>query len=234
MALPKLNRVTYELELPSTGESVKYRPFLVKEQKVLMMAQESGEDQQIRDAFASIVKECTFEAVDPYSAPLFDIEYVFLRIRGKSVGEKVTLNLLCPDDNKTHVNTTINLEDVAIQMKEEHSSEIKLTNDIKIIMGYPTLGDLGKYTSTNESETVFDMIKNCIKEIHNGDEIHHASDVSDKEMEEFVESMSTDNFETVAEFFDTMPKLQHIVKVKNPKTKKLGEVRIEGMQSFFA
>ena len=119
-------------------------------------------------------------------------------------------------------------------MKEEHSSEIKLTNDIKIIMGYPTLGDLGKYTSTNESETVFDMIKNCIKEIHNGDEIHHASDVSDKEMEEFVESMSTDNFETVAEFFDTMPKLQHIVKVKNPKTKKLGEVRIEGMQSFFA
>lgn len=234
MALPKLNTVTYELELPSTGESIKYRPFLVKEQKVLMMAQESGEDQQIRDAFASIVKECTFEVVDPYSCPLFDIEYVFLRIRGKSVGEKVTLNLLCPDDKKTYVNTTINLEDVSIQMKDEHSNEIKLNDDIKIIMGYPTLSDLGKYTSTNESETVFDMIKNCIKEIHNGDEIHHASDVSDKEMEEFVESMSTENFETVAEFFDTMPKLQHIVKVKNPKTKKQGDVRIEGMQSFFA
>jgi len=233
MALPKLNTVTYELELPSTGEPVKYRPFLVKEQKVLMMAQESGEDQQIRDAFANIVKECTFEVVEPYSCPLFDIEYIFLRIRGKSVGEKVTLNLLCPDDEKTSVKTTIDLQDVAVQMKEEHSNEIQLNDDIKIVMGYPTLGDLGKYTSKNESETVFDMITNCIKEIHHGDEIHHASDVSGKEMEEFVESMSTENFETVAEFFDTMPKLQHIVKVKNPKTKKQGEVRIEGMQSFF-
>lgn len=234
MALPKLNTVTYELELPSTKESVKYRPFLVKEQKVLMMAQESGEDQQIREAFANIVKECTFEKIDPYASPLFDIEYIFLRIRGKSVGEKVTLNLVCPDDEKTTVKTTIDLQDVGIQMKEEHTNEIKLNDEIKVIMSYPTLGDLGKYSSKKESETVFDMIKNCIKEIHSGDEIHHSIDVTDKEMEEFVESMSTENFETLANFFDTMPKLQHIVKVKNPKTKKLGEVRIEGMQSFFA
>jgi len=233
MALPKLNTPTYELELPSTSEIIKYRPFLVKEQKILLIAQESGEEKQIARAMIELVESCTFGKINGKISPLFDIEYIFLRIRGKSVGEKVTLNLLCPDDEKTSVKTTIDLQDVAVQMKEEHSNEIQLNDDIKIVMGYPTLGDLGKYTSKNESETVFDMITNCIKEIHHGDEIHHASDVSGKEMEEFVESMSTENFETVAEFFDTMPKLQHIVKVKNPKTKKQGEVRIEGMQSFF-
>ena len=139
MALPKLDTPTYELEQPSTGEKIKYRPFLVKEQKTLMMAQESGDDTQIRDALANLISGCTFEVIDPYKVPIFDIEYLFLRIRGKSVGEKVDLNLLCPDDNETRVNKSINLEDIGVNMKVCHTNEIDITKKIKMIMKYPTL-----------------------------------------------------------------------------------------------
>ena len=134
MALPQLNTSTYELELPSTGETVKYRPFLVKEQKLLMIAQESGEDKQIEQAFANIIKDCTFEKIDPYRIPLFDVEFLFLRIRGKSVGDSVELNLLCPDDNETKVETSVNLEDIGVTMKDDHTNTIEITDKIKIIM----------------------------------------------------------------------------------------------------
>ena len=233
MALPQLNTATYELELPSTGETIKYRPFLVKEQKILMLAQESEDDKQIERAFSDIISTCTFEELSPYEMPLFDIEYVFLKLRGKSVGEKITVNVLCPDDEKTRVDIDIDLKDVGVLMSDDHTNEIELTKDIKLIMKYPTLSDMTGFSEKGEVLSIFEMIKNCIQEIHSGKEIYNSVDISSKEMDEFIGNMSTQNFEEVSKFFETMPKLQHVIKIKNPKTKKTGEVTLEGLQSFF-
>ncbi len=233
MALPKLNTLTYELTLPSTGEQLKFRPFLVKEQKALMIAQESEDDKQIQDAFAQIIDACTFGEIDAYTMPMFDIEYVFLQLRGKSVGEKVKLNLLCPDDEKTRVDVEINLEDVGIQMVEEHTNIIQLTDNISVIMKYPTLSDMSGFGDAGEVTSVFTMMKRCINEIHDKETIYNKIDISEKDLDEFIDSMSTENFENFSAFFETMPKLQHMVTVKNPKTKKKNEVLIEGLQSFF-
>ena len=234
MALPKLNTPTYELEQPSTGEKIKYRPFLVKEQKTLMMAQESEDEKQIRDALASLISGCTFEAVDPFKIPIFDVEYLFLRIRGKSVGEKVDLNLLCPDDNETRVTKTINLEDINVNMKVGHTNQVEITDSIKMVMRYPTLDDLTEISSEmDNSEDIFKMISRCVWEIHDGEKVYNKVDISEKELEEFIESLTSVQFEKITEFFDTMPKVQHSVEVTNPKTKKKGEVVIEGIQSFF-
>ena len=233
MALPQLNTATYELELPSTGETIKYRPFLVKEQKILMLAQESEDNKEIERAFADIISSCTFEKLSPYEMPLFDIEYVFLKLRGKSVGEKVTLSVLCPDDEKTRVDVDINLEDVGVLMNDDHTNEVELTKDIKIVMKYPTLSDMTGFSGEGKVLSIFEMIKNCVHEIHSGDEIYNAIDISSKELDEFIGNMSTQNFEELGKFFETMPKLQHVIKVKNPKTKKTREITIEGMESFF-
>ena len=233
MALPQLNTATYELELPSTGETIKYRPFLVKEQKILMLAQESEDDKQIERAFSDIISTCSFEELSPYEMPLFDIEYVFLKLRGKSVGEKITVNVLCPDDEKTRVDIDIDLKDVGVLMSDDHTNEIELTKDIKLIMKYPTLSDMTGFSEKGEVLSIFEMIKNCIQEIHSGEEIYNSVDISSKELDEFIGNMSTKNFEELSKFFETMPKLQHVIKIKNPKTKKTGEVTIEGMQSFF-
>ena len=233
MALPKLETPVYELELPSTGEKVKYRPFLVKEQKVLMLASESEDDTQLKDALANIISSCTFKKIDPYQIPMFDIEFMFLRIRGKSVGEKVELNILCPDDNKTRVNVKINLEDIDVHMKKDHTNEIRVTKDIKIVMRYPFLNDMVNITDKSDTTSVFAMIKRCISEIHDGDKVHNMIDISNKELDEFLDNLSTKVFENLGEFFVSMPKVIHSVKVKNPKTKKTGVVEIEGIQSFF-
>ena len=233
MALPQLNTATYELKLPSTGKTIKYRPFLVKEQKILMLAQESEDDKQIERAFADIISSCTFEKLNPYKMPLFDIEYIFLRLRGKSVGEKVTLNVLCPDDEETRVDVDINLEDVGVLTNDDHTNEVELTKDIKIVMKYPTLSDMTGFSEKGEVLSIFEMIKNCVQEIHSGEEIYNSVDISSKELDEFIGNMSTQNFEELGKFFETMPKLQHVIKIKNPKTKKTGKVTIEGMQSFF-
>ena len=234
MALPKLETPTYELEQPSTGEKIKYRPFLVKEQKTLMMAQESGDDNQIRDSLASLISGCTFEKIDPFAIPLFDIELLFLRIRGKSVGEKIELKLLCPDDNKTRVDKTINLEDIDVNMKVGHTNEIKLTKKIKMVMKYPTLNDMTNITEdANNVEDVFSLIKRCVHEIHDGEKVYNKIDMSDDELEEFIDSLTGEQFENLSNFFETMPKVQHSIEVTNPKTKKKGEVVIEGIQSFF-
>jgi hypothetical protein len=233
MALPKLDTIHYELTLPSTGETLKYRPFLVKEQKALMIAQESGDDKQIEMAFAKIINDCVFDDISPYKMPMFDVEYVFLRIRGKSVGEKVTLNLLCSDDEKTRVDVEIDLEEVNIQMKEEHTNIIELTDNIHIVMKYPCLEDMSGFDGEGEVKSIFNMIKRCIHEIHDGETVHNKVDMSEKELDEFIDSMSTSHFESLTNFFETMPKLQHVVEVKNPKTKKKNEILIEGLQSFF-
>ena len=233
MALPKLNSSTYELELPSTGEKLKYRPFLVKEQKTLMIAQESEDDKQIENAFAQIITDCVLDDVDPYIMPMFDIEYIFLKIRGKSVGEKVKLNLLCPDDEKTRVDVEIDLEEVDVQMSKDHTNVVDLTKDVKMIMRYPCLKDMSGFDDTGEVSSMFDMIKRCVYEIHDGENIYNKVDISDKELDEFIDSMSTENFEQVSNFFSTMPKLFHEIEVKNPKTKKKNKIPIEGLQSFF-
>ena len=235
MALPKLEAQVYELELPSTGEKIKYRPFLVKEQKVLMIASESEDEKQIRDALAGIISACTYEKIDPFNVPMFDIEFLFLRIRGKSVGEKIELNLLCPDDNETRVKTTLNLEDVDVNMKAGHTSEISITDKIKIIMNYPTLNDMVGMTGVETAgiDEVLTMIKTCIHEIHDGETVHSKIDISESDLNEFIDSFTTEQFESLGEFFETMPKIAHSVEVTNPKTKKKGEVVIEGIQSFF-
>ena len=233
MALPKLNTMTYELELPSNGETIKYRPFLVKEQKILMIAQESEEDKQIQNAFAQIVTDCTFGELDPYVMPMFDLEYVFLQLRSKSVGEKVKLKLICPDDNKTEVQVTLDLKDVNVQMTADHTNIVKLTKDISMTMKYPSLSDMDGFDPQGQIRSIFEMIKRCILEIHDGKTIHNKVDISDKELDKFIDSMSTENFEGVSNFFETMPKLRHVFKITNPKTKKKSEIPVEGLQSFF-
>ena len=233
MALPQLKTLTYELNLPSTGQTIKYRPFLVKEQKNLMIAQESEDEKMMETAFAQIINDCVLDDIDPYKMPVFDMEYVFLRIRAKSVGEKVTLNLLCPDDEKTRVNVDLDLQEVDVQMKEDHTNIVKLTDDISMVMRYPCLGDVTG-AGTTGTENIFRLIKTCVHEIHDGETVHHRVDMSEKELDTFLDSMSAQNFETLAGFFETMPKLQHAIEVRNPKTKKNGEVLVEGLQSFFA
>jgi len=234
MALPKLKTPTYELELPSTGEKVKYRPFLVKEQKHLMLAMESEKATELRDALATLVSSCTFEKIDPYEVPMFDIEFMFLRFRGKSVGEKVKLNVLCPDDEKTRVEVEVNLEDVGVKLEADHTNEIEITKKIKMIMKYPDLNDMVEME--NEKETItatFNMIKRCVYEIHDGETVYPKVDMSDAELSEFLDNLTTGPFEKIQNFFTTMPKIIHVLKVTNPKTKKKGEVVIEGIESFF-
>ena len=230
MALPKLDTPTYELEQPSTGEMIKYRPFLVREQKQLMMAQESEDETSIKNAMADVITQCTFEKINPLDIPLFDVELLFLRIRSKSVGENVDLNLLCPDDEKTKVTKTIKLEDVDVIMKEGHTNEIAITDKIKMVMRYPRLDDM---LGADEIEDIFKMVYRCVHEIHDGEKVYHKIYMSEKELIDFVDSLTNEQFEKVTDFFDSMPKVQHVVEVTNPKTKKKGEVVIDGVASFF-
>ena len=205
MALPKLNNANYELTLPSTGKQLKYRPFLVKEQKALMIAQESEDDKLIENTFAQIISDCVLDEIDPYKLPMFDIEFIFLKIRGKSVGEKVQLKLLCPDDNKTYVDVEIDLEEVDVQMPVDHNNIVNLTEDIKLIMKYPTLTNMKSYDEDGQIKSMFDMMKNCIHEVHDGETVHHRIDMSENDLDDFIDSMSTNNFEELSSFFETMP-----------------------------
>ena len=235
MALPKLNTPQYELELPSTGGKIKFRPFLVKEQKILMMAQESETESEISDAISSIIYACTSGAIDAKNSPLFDVEYVFLQLRAKSVGETAELKVKCPDDGKTYVNVKIKLDEVSVQMTDDHSNEISITDSIKIVMKYPVLDDMKKMSSNkNEMDNVFGLLKSCIYEIHDGDTVYNKVDMTAKEIEEFVDNLNTAQFESLMDFFKTMPKLRHAISVTNPKTKKKGEVMLEGLDSFLA
>ena len=232
MPLPKLDTPTYSLVLPSTGQTIKYRPFLVKEQKILMMAQESEEDSQMYQVMSDIVKSCTFDEIDTEVSPIFDIEYIFLKLRSKSVGEKTTVRLLCPDDKKTYGQVDVNLDDVEIQMTENHTNVIQLTDKIKLIMKYPLLRDMKNITRSTTGEQIFAVMKHCIWEVHDGETVYNRVDISEKDIEDFIDSFDTSQLEEVMKFFETMPKLRHVVKVKNPKTKVQSEVTVEGLQSF--
>ena len=234
MGLPKLDTPTYELVVPSTQQKIKYRPFLVKEQKLLLMAQESKEEQNYVQTMTEIINACTFGSVDAKLTPIFDIEYIFLQLRSKSVGEKVELNLLCPDDEKTYVNKIVDLSKLEVQMVENHTNVIQLTDKIKMIMKYPLLQDMSGIRTDGMSQTMqsFAVMKYCVSEIHDGDTIFHRIDISDKDLEDFLESMDTKQLETLMQFFETMPKVRHTVEVTNPKTKVKSEIVLEGMESF--
>lgn len=232
--LPKLNAPTYSLELPSTGEQIKFRPFLVKEQKLLMMAQESDDQQQVIDAVSKIISSCTFQKIDPLTSPLFDIEYVFIKLRSKSVGENVEVRLLCPDDEETYVTTKISLEDVGISVGDEHTNKIQLTDKIKLVMKYPQIMDMKglSFGEMKQFEMVFSILKHCIWEVHDGDTVYNKVDLKLKDLEEFIDSFDVSQLEEVMKFFNTMPKVTHTVKVKNPKTQVESDVVIEGLESF--
>ena len=233
MALPKLETPIHTLEVPSTGQQLKFRPFLVKEQKMLLMMQESDDENEIIDTMSQLINSCTFGEIKAESQPMFDIEYIFLQLRSKSVGESVELNLICPDDGKTTVKRKINLDKIEVQVEDNHTNEINISDQIKIVFKYPTIKDMrGVVVGESDVNSTISVLTRCIHEIHFGDDIYNRVDITEKELTEFVESLSTDQFTKVIEFFDTMPKLRHIVKVTNPKTKVKSEILIEGLQSF--
>jgi len=230
MALPKLTTPTYELYLPSTGKKIKYRPFLVREQKLLMMAEESKEEKQIAETIQQLINACTFGKVDAIVSPIFDVEYVFLQLRMRSVGEIVNITILCPDDEKTEANIKVNLKDVHVLNDEKHTNIVKVTDNIKMIMRYPQLMDMKNLKNTTEN--LFALLESCILEVHDGDTIHNKTDITNKEMGEFIDSFSTNQLKNIMEFFDSMPKLRHVVSVTNPKTKVVSEIPLEGMDTF--
>ena len=235
MALPKLNTPQYQLELPSTGGKIKYRPFLVKEQKLLMMAQESKNETEIADAISAIITSCTDGVIDAKNSPLFDVEYVFLQLRAKSVGETADVKVKCPDDDKTFADVKIKLDDVDVHMTADHTNVVEVTDNIKVIMKYPVLNDMRKVNNQgNQVDNVFGLLKSCIHEVHDGDVVHSRVDMNDKDIEEFVDSLNTAQFEGLMNFFNTMPKLRHTINVTNPKTKVKSEVLLEGLDSFLA
>ena len=231
--LPKLDTPTYRLTLPSTGDEIQYRPFLVKEQKLLMMAQESEEDQQIVDAVTSLVRTCTFDKIDADNSPMFDVEYIFLQIRGKSVGEKVQLRLICPDDEETTVDAEVDINDIAVQMTEDHTNEVQITDTVKLFLKYPVLKDMrGLMVNTSEMQQIFSVLTKCVHEIHYGEQIFSKIDITEKDIDEFIDQLTTDQFKGITNFFDTMPKLRHVIPITNPKTEVKSEVVVEGLSSF--
>jgi hypothetical protein len=233
MALPKLQTSEYTLTLPSTQEEIKYRPFLVKEQKILMIAQESGEERQIADAIGTLVSNCTFGALDAITAPMFDVEYVFLQLRSKSVGAKVKLVVTCPDDEETKVDVEVDLDEINVQMSIEHSQEINITDDIMLKFRYPVLRDLqGLNSDFGDFEKAMIMIYECIESVVHGEETIHRIDMTKDEITEFIDSFTTEQLEEVMTFFTTMPKVRHVINVTNPKTKVKSEVLLEGLESF--
>jgi len=238
MPLPKIATPTYELELPSTGQSIQYRPFLVKEEKVLVIALESEDNKQITTAIKAVLKSCIItKGVKVESLPTFDIEYLFLNIRGKSVGEELEVNVICPDDGETTVPVTISLDEIEVQKDENHSNKIKIDDSIMMELKYPSLDQFIKnnfdFNDKNAMDQSFDLIASCIDKVYTEDEVWATADCTKKEVKEFLESMNSQQFKDIEAFFESMPKLSHTIKVTNPKTKVESDVVLEGLASFF-
>ena len=236
MALPKLTTPTYELEIPSTDEKIKYRPFLVKEEKILMMAMESKSSADITQAVKDIVSECTFNKVKIDDMPMFDVEYIFLNIRSKSVGEVSKLKLLCPDDNKTYADVEVNLSEVKVQVGDDHTNKIELGNGMGMIMKYPTI-DSFKESGIRDinPNNMLEVISTCILQIYEeeGKKVYDTKDQTKKEVTDWIEQLNTKQFKDVQNFFETMPKLKHEITIKNPKTKKESKIMLNGLNDFF-
>ena len=236
MALPKLTTPTYELEIPSTDEKIKYRPFLVKEEKILMMAMESKSSADITQAVKDIVSECTFSKVKIDDMPMFDVEYIFLNIRSKSVGEVSKLKLLCPDDGKTYADVEVNLSEVKVQVGDDHTNKIDLGNSMGMIMKYPTI-DSFKESGIRDinPSNMLEVISTCILQIYeeDGKKVYDTKDQTKKEVTDWIEQLNSKQFKDVQNFFETMPKLKHEITIKNPKTKKESKIMLNGLNDFF-
>ena len=239
MPLPKIATPTYELVLPSTEQKVKYRPFLVKEEKLLVIALESEDTKQITNAIKSVIKNCILtRGIKVESLPTFDIEYLFLNIRGKSVGEVIDVNIICPDDGETTVPIQINVDEIQAVKSDDHDTKIKLDDSLMMQMKYPSLDQFIKsnfdFTDDNAMEQSFELVAACVDQIFNEEESWSTADVTKKELLDFLDQMNTSQFKQVEKFFETMPKLSHKVMVKNPETDVESEVVLEGLSSFFA
>jgi len=239
MPLPKISTPTYELELPSTGQKVTYRPFLVREEKLLVLALESEDTKQITSAIKSVIKNCiNTKGIKVESLPTFDIEYLFLNIRGKSVGEEIEVNVICPDDEETYVPVTFNIDDIKVQKDESHSNKIQVDDNIVMEMKYPSLEEFIRnnfdFDEDTTMEQTFELVASCVDKIYTEEEVWAASDVTKKELMEFLDQMNSNQFKQIEKFFETMPKLSHTVTVTNPNTKVKSEVVLEGLSSFFA
>jgi len=239
MPLPKIVTPTYSLEIPSIKKEIKYRPFLVKEEKILIIAMESEDPKQIAEALKTVIGNCIITRgikVDQLS--IFDIEYIFLNVRGKSVGEDVDVLLTCPDDGTTQVPVTINLDDISVVVKPEHSRDIKLDDTLKLRMKYPSMKEFIKNNFSNDGgmgvDDTFEMIVSCIDQIYSEEESWPASDSTKKELEEFLEQLTSQQFKEIEKFFNTMPKLSHTISIKNPNTGVESDIILEGLTSFFA
>ena len=237
MALPRIDVPTYELVIPSTDEKIKFRPFLVKEEKVLLIAMESGKSEDMLQSVKDIVNECTFQKLKLGEMPMFDVEYLFLNIRAKSVGEVSKLKVLCQDDMKTYATVEINLNEVNVQVDGElHSNKIELTDEMGVIMKYPTIDSFTKNGIQNiTAANMIDVIASCVEQVYDkkGEEVYESKDSTQAEIIDFVEQLNTTQFQEVQAFFDTMPRLQHTITVKNPKTKVESEVTLTGLNDFF-
>lgn len=241
MPLPKINTPTYELVLPSTGKKIKYRPFLVREEKILIMALESEDMKQITNAIVEILDACIMtKGVKISNLSTFDMEYLFLNVRGKSVGETIEVNLLCPDDEKTQVTTEIDIDTIKIKKDKSHKNIIKLDDELSMKMKYPSLNQFVENnfdtteSASSDITTTMGMVTSCIDMIYNAEESWGANDSTKKELEEFVEQLNTKQFKEIENFFATMPKLTHTVKITNPKTKVESNVVLEGLAAFFS
>ena len=234
MALPKLASSKYELTLPSTGEKVEYRPFLVKEEKILLVAQGTGNEADQINAVVEIIDACTFNKLNVNELPFFDIEYIFLQLRAKSVGEVSHLTVTCPDDGETKVNVDVNLNELECIKMEGHTNKLELTDSIGIIMTYPKIDAISKVGNVEEDPSkAFDVIKASISQIYDQENVYDRADMNEKDLDEFIDSMTHGQLETVQEFFQTMPKVKKTLKVKNPTTGVESDITLEGMASFF-
>ena len=237
MALPRIDVPIYELVIPSTDEKIKFRPFLVKEEKVLLIAMESGKSEDMLQSVKDIVNECTFQKLKLGEMPMFDVEYLFLNIRAKSVGEVSKLKVLCQDDMETYATVEINLNEVNVQVDGElHSNKIELTDEMGVIMKYPTIDSFTKNGIQNiTAANMINVIASCVEQIYDkkGEEVYDSKDSTQAEIIDFVEQLNTTQFQEVQAFFDTMPRLQHTITVKNPKTKVESEVTLTGLNDFF-
>jgi hypothetical protein len=233
MALPKLASSKYELTLPSTGQKVEYRPFLVKEKKTLMIAQQTGKESDMIRAVQNIVSACTFEAVNSKTMPLFDLEYVFLQLRSKSVGEIAQLKVKCPDDGTTEVEVNVPLDKIECVKEEGHDTNIKLTDTIGIVMDYPTVDMMVGLDLSDETKSTFEIIRGCVSQIYDAENVYVRNDMEQKDLDEFIDSMSHEQFEKLSNFFDTMPKVKYTVKVTNPNTGVESDVVLQGLSDFF-